>query len=310
MAYLLGGGGGGGAAAGSKIGTSRSGTIALIGQIHDSATTFTSETIKTKIESGIVTPLVSNWFAEDAVLFLNSLGSIVYALTSEIAVLSNAAIGAIAGSYDSWLLSTSGQDLGEGTTEYDQTYVGAGEAQSTMYADPDETTENAINGCGGFIALPNFTAPEGGSENYKSTTGGSGRGQAYNYLSSADTQIQIDVSQVKSEDEGKVYIVSDVAENIDFNQIQTDIEDALDTMKGNLSASDAFFDASGEQEQAVLDFYDAVNQKVKDAFAAMTTGPSSLKTALEKAVESYGTVSTSIAGELGELAQGGGEGGQ
>ena len=52
------------------------------------------------------------------------------------------------------------------------------------------------------------------------------------------------------------------------------------------------------------------NQKVKDAFAAMTTGPSSLKTALEKAVESYGTVSSSIAGELGELAQGGGEGGQ
>ena len=34
MAYLL-GGGGGGAAAGSKIGTSRSGTIALIGQIHE-----------------------------------------------------------------------------------------------------------------------------------------------------------------------------------------------------------------------------------------------------------------------------------
>ena len=128
MSYLL-GGGGGGAAEGSKIGTSRQGTLTLIGQVRDSAKDFTSETIKTKIETGIVAPLVTNWYAEDAVLFLNSLGSIVYALTSEIAVLSNAAIGAIAGSYDSWLLSTSGQELGEGTnnekldTELDDIFV-------------------------------------------------------------------------------------------------------------------------------------------------------------------------------------------
>ena len=306
MSYLL-GGGGGGAAEGSKIGTSRQGTLTLIGQVRDSAKDFTSETIKTKIETGIVAPLVTNWYAEDAVLFLNSLGSIVYALTSEIAVLSNAAIGAIAGSYDSWLLSTSGQELGEGTTEYDQVYVGAGEAQTTIYNNPEEGEDTAINGCGGYTALPNFTVPEGGSENYKETTGGQGRNGAYEYLASSDTRIQIDISEVKSNDDGKIYIVSDVAENIDFATIQSEIEEALDTMKGNLSASDAFFDASGEQEQAVLDFYDAVNQKVKDAFAAMTTGPSSLKAAIDKAVESYGTVSSSIANELNTLAEGGGE---
>lgn len=289
-----------------KTGTSRQGTINLITEIHDGAKDFATETIKTKIESGIISPLVSNWYAEDSVLFLNNLGSIVYGLTSEIAVLANAAIGAIAGAYDSWLLSTSGQELGD-VTEYDQQYAGSGEAQTSIYADPEDVTPEDINGAGGYIALPNFSVPEGGSAQFNSTTGGQGRNGAYSYLKSEDTRVQVDVSEVKSNNDGQIYITTDVAENIDFATIQSDIEGALDTWKGSLTASEAFFDANGEQEAAVLDFCDAVNQKIKDAFATITTGPSSLKTALEKAVENYGTVSSSISGKLGELAEGGSE---
>jgi len=286
---------------GINTGTSLEGVKELIEKVKSNATTLTTDTIQSQIQSGIVDTFKESWYAEDAVYFMNSLGSVVYALTSEIAVQVNTVIYNIAGAYDYWLKSTSGQsDVGAG--DYDQS-VGTA---SSIQADPNNNDGQSVNGAGGYIEIPNYE----GSSTYTSTSGGDGRNGAYSYLSSEDTQVKIDVSAIKAESPNhEVGIDTEVANSVmgALSGIKEAITTQLSSMQSELDATAAVIDASGQQAAAVSDFYKAVGDEISKMFEFITEGENSLSSSINKTIEKYGTTIVSgISDSLANAASGDG----
>jgi len=262
------------------------------------------EAIQTKLQTGIIDALKENWYSEEAVYFMNSFGSTVYALTSEMAVQLNTVIYNIAGAYDYWVKSTAGQEVSEG--DYDAAVDGGA---STIQAEPDIQEGKSVSGAGGFLEPP--TSGDGSSDTaatYSETAGGDGRNSAYSYISSEDTRVTLDVSGILPQSANEeVGINLEVAQTVSGNlsSIKEDIAGELTNLQQALNASAALIDSQEVQAAAIGTFYEATMNQVNKMFEFLTEGEYSLATSINKAVEKYGTtITTNISTDLESAASG------
>ncbi|MGN1371404.1 MAG: hypothetical protein ACI4XM_03930 [Candidatus Coprovivens sp.] len=285
-------------------GTNCSEVIKLINQIGTDYANV-KEVISETFQTSIIDALKDNWYSAEGVYFMNSLGSTVYACTSQIAVSLNTVIYNIAGAYDYWVASTSGS--ADGTSQL------GGTAEPIQTTEP-ETSQEGINGAGGFEPVPvTGDGSQAANDNmyYKTEGGTGGSGEyTYNFFSSEDTAVTLSVDGVLAVGEGNsVGINEENVRNVasGLSGLKETIATAISTMQTSLDASAALLDSQGgTQSQAVSTFYEAVMAQVTAMFDFMagSDGSGSLESSINAVVEKYGkTIVTNISQELNNAAE-------
>lgn len=153
--------------------------------------------------------------------------------------------------------------------------------------------KTAVQSCGEDIhtAFDTFRGNvQSAGESWAENTGG----VAPSLPSIEDVALDLNVEDIKAEENGNVFIIEDSATAIanSLGDVEQEIKSRLEELARQLDAETSFLGHG--QAQAVSECFTVINGAISNIFKFLTTGEESLQSQINKAVQKYKDVATDI----------------